>query len=172
MRGSDFDTGLGKSGFNPVDAALKDTDALHERVNLPHPLQRPFVDRRYLTSQFLDLIPQFIEFTHILRRSFASLGDRRSAVVTRSATILTLNPISRNRQMENAMSGPRRFVPERAEVIDAYQMVTRPQEFIGHPDFEGLMRRAWKVLLADRQMRIEARRARDAIESIFPGDAA
>jgi len=51
-------------------------------------------------------------------------------------------------------------------------MVTHPEEFRDVPDIDDQMRRAWQVLLADRRMRIEAKRAAAAIRSIFPEDAA
>lgn len=114
----------------------------------------------------------FLQFTHFLRRSFASLGESRVALAARPATTLTPPTPSRNLQMETAMSGTRRLIPERAQVISAYQMVTRPEEFRDEPDLHEQMQHAWQVLLADRRMRIEAKRAAEAIRSTFPEDAA
>lgn len=70
------------------------------------------------------------------------------------------------------MTGTRHSVPRCADVVSAWQMVTRPQDYIGDPDWHENIRMAWQVLLQDRRMRLEAERARAAIASTFPEDAA
>jgi hypothetical protein len=155
---------------------LQCSDATSQILKLcQQPLQRFDFSRGQLTHAFKGLLKGFhplLQFTHFLRRSFASLGESRVALGARPATTLTPRAPSRNIQMETAMSGTRRLIPERAEVISAYRMVTNPEIYANEPELHEKMQHAWRVLLADRRMRIEAKRAAQAIRSIFPGDAA
>lgn len=164
--------GLFQRLFNSVHARFDGPYTHHERVNFVQPAQFALVDQRKLTAQIFDLIAQLLQFTHFLRRSFASLGESRVALGARPATTLTPPFPSRNIQMEIAMSGTRRLIPERAEVISAYRMVTKPEEFRNEPHLHERMQQAWQVLLADRRMRIEARKAAQTVRSTFPEDAA
>jgi hypothetical protein len=158
--------------LNSVDTQFDCTDTLHQRVNRVQPAQFALVDHRKLTAQLFDLGSQLFQIIHFLRRSFASLGESRAVLGTRPATTLAPENPHRNLHMETAMSGTSRLIPERAEVISAYRMVTHPEEFRDVPDIDEKMRRAWKVLLADRRMRIEAKRAAAAIRALPPKDAA
>lgn len=158
--------------LNSAHARLDGPHTHHERVNFVQPAQFALVDYRKLTAQLFDLGSQLFQIIHFLRRSFASLGESRAVLGTRPATTLAPENPHRNLHMETAMSGTSRLIPERAEVISAYRMVTHPEEFRDVPDIDDQMRRAWHVLLADRRMRIEAKRAAAAIRSIFPEDAA
>ena len=169
---SDLYPGLFQRFVNAVDTRLDGADPLHQRVNLVQPPQLTLVDHRKLTAQLFDLGSQLFQIIHFLRRSFASLGESRVALGTMPATTLAPEIFPRNLKMETAMTGTRRLIPECAEVISAYRMVTHPEEFRDLPDLEERMRKAWQVLLADRRMRIEAKRAAAAIRSIFPEDAA
>lgn len=119
-----------------------------------------------------DLRHSLFQVTHFLGRSFGSTGRSRLALGARPVGTITPKKLSRNLKMETAMSGTRRLIPERAEVISAYRKVTHPEDFLNEPNLHQQMQHAWQVLLADRRMRIEAKRAAAAIRSIFPGDAA
>lgn len=164
--------GLFQRLFKSVHARFDGPYTHHEWVNFVQPAQLTLVDQRKLTAQLFDLGSQILEFIHFLRRSFASLGESRAALAARPATRLTPPALSRNIQMETAMPGTRRLIPERAEVISAYRMVTKPEEFRDEPHLHELMQQAWQVLLADRRMRIEARKAAQTVRSTFPEDAA
>lgn len=172
MRRSDPHTGLFQRLAYPIDGAFELVHAQHERIDELVQTHIPFVEDRKLTAQILELRTQLLKFTHFLRRSFASLGESRVALAARPATVLTPPNPYRNLHMETAMSGTRRLIPERAEVIRAYRMVTNPELYADEPDLHEKMQKAWQVLLADRRMRIEAKRAAQTIRSTFPGDAA
>lgn len=172
MRRSDLDSSFFKRCSDPVNGSLQLANAQHEGVYLSQPAHVPFVKSGKLTAQIFDLSAQLFEFVHFLRRSFASLGELRVALGARPASILTPTQPSRNLHMETAMPGTRRLIPERAEVISAYRMVTNPEIYANEPDLHEKMQHAWQVLLADRRMRIEAKRAAQTIRSTFPEDAA
>lgn len=169
---SDFHPRFAQRLFNSVHARFDRSYSHHEWVNFVQPAQLTLVDQRKLTTQLFDLVAQIIEFTHFLRRSFASLGESRVVLAARPASNLTPPTLSRNIQMETAMTGTRRLIPERAQVISAYRMVTHPEEFRHEPHLHDQMRQSWLVLLADRKMRLEAQRAASAIRAAFPEDAA
>jgi len=160
-----FDALLSEGGLERGHAHSKILELGHQAGEL-----------RFVITEVADLILKglhpLLQFTHFLRRSFASLGESRVALGARPATTLAPEIFPRNLKMETAMTGTRRLIPECAEVISAYRMVTHPEEFRDLPDLEERMRKAWQVLLADRRMRIDAKRAAAAIRSIFPEDAA
>lgn len=172
MQGSDSDTSSVQSDGNVVQFLLQGADTKHQRVNLIEPAQLTLVDHRKLTAQIFDLGSQLFQFIHFLRRSYASSGEQRAVFPARPATTITRSPKPRNNQMEVAMSGARHSVPKCADVVSAWQMVTRPQDYITDPDYAENMRHAWLVLLRDRRMRLEAERAQTVISSTFPEDAA
>lgn len=159
-----------------VQRCLQCSDAASQVLKLcQQALQRFDLPRGQLTHAVKRLLKDFhplLQFTHFLRRSFASLGESRVALGTRPATTLTPPTPSRNIQMETAMPGTRRLIPERAQVISAYRMVTHPEDFQSEPDLHEQMQMAWQILLADRRMRIEAKRAAEVIRAAFQEDAA
>lgn len=169
---SDLYPGLLQRLINSVHARFYGPYAQHERINFVQPAQFWQVDHRKLTAHVFDLGSQLLKLIHFLRRSFASLGESRVALGARPATTLTPPTPSRNIQMETAMPGTRRLIPERAQVISAYRMVTHPEDFQSEPDLHEQMQMAWQILLADRRMRIEAKRAAEVIRAAFPEDAA
>lgn len=160
--------------FNPLlsQGGLKRGNAHPKEFEFGHQAGDPRIPLTQVPDFILEGFNPFFEFVHFLRRSFASLGELRVALGARPASILTPTKPSRNLHMETAMPGTRRLIPERAEVISAYRMVTNPDIYANEPDLHEKMQHAWQVLLADRRMRIEAKRAAQTIRSTFPEDAA
>lgn len=63
-------------------------------------------------------------------------------------------------------------LPTRVQLVAARKVAANPADFVHEPDFEFLIANAWWALKVDQMERLAARRAAQAIRSIFPEDAA